>query len=171
MLFLACVGIGLVAALIALLFGDAASHGLIHLEVPFLQPVTLIGGITVFGGSGLLLLRLTRLSPGLVSLTAAGLAVLSAVTGYFIWVKPMARAEQSVGYSIKELAGRIGEVITTIPPDGVGEILLPLVSGMSNQIAASLEQMPIPAGTRVVVVDVRDHVLYVVPFEEERRTR
>jgi membrane protein implicated in regulation of membrane protease activity len=34
-------------------------------------------------------------------------------------------------------------------------------------MAASLDGIPIKQGTRVVVVEVRDHVLYVTPFPHE----
>ncbi|MFM1653710.1 NfeD family protein [Brevibacillus sp. B_LB10_24] len=163
-LFLVCVGIGLIYACINLLFGDTTSH-VPHFEVPLLQPLSLMSGLTSFGGCGYLLYRWTALSLPSVFLGAAAAGIAITVISYFIWVKPMKDAEVSTGYSLQQLTGKIGEVLTAIPENGLGEVVIPMITGTTNHMAASMDQVSIPEGTRVVVVEVKDHVLYVVPFQ------
>lgn len=165
-IYLICLAGGLVYALITLFLGDAISDMLGEIHLPLLQPILLVSGITAFGGVGFILTRLTALTTGEILLFALLAGALLAVGAYFLWIKPMNRAEVSTGYSMNHLQGKIGEVGTTIPADGLGEVLVNMVSGVTHHMAASLENQPIPAGTRVVVVEVRDHVLYVTPFPD-----
>jgi membrane protein implicated in regulation of membrane protease activity len=67
---------------------------------------------------------------------------------------------------MSQLQGKIAEVATTIPAVGLGEVYVSVVSGTVYHMAASMEKQMIKEGTRVVVVEVRDHVLYVTPFPE-----
>ncbi|MCG7319513.1 NfeD family protein [Brevibacillus laterosporus] len=163
-IFLSCIGLGFLFAIV-LLFVDH-SHALTGgVESPVLQPVCVVSAITAFGACGFLLHRFTLLSITSVVLLSAGSGLLLAAAGYFIWIRPMKNAENSTGYSISQLEGQIGEVITTIPASGYGEIIITMLSGTSNQIASSQDQVIIPQGSRVIVVKVEDHVLQVIPFE------
>lgn len=160
--------VGLVCTFVTLFLGDAVSDWFHSLHLPVLQPILWVSGLTAFGGTGFLITRLTSYSP----LTSLGLAALGGVSlsiaAYFIWVEPMRDAEASTGYSMQELVGRVGEVWTTIPEKGLGEVLITMVSGTTNHMAASFTEEPIREGTQVLVVEVRDHVLYVTPFENQR---
>ncbi|TPG69717.1 serine protease [Brevibacillus laterosporus] len=163
-IFLSCVGLGFLFAVV-LLFVDH-SHALTGgFESPVFQPVCVVSFTTAFGACGFLLHRFTLLSMASVILLSVGCGLFLAVAGYFIWIRPMKNAENSTGYSIKQLEGQIGEVVTTIPASGYGEIIIKMLSGTSNQIASSQDQIVIPQGSRVVVVKVEDHVLQVIPFE------
>lgn len=164
MIYLICLVGGLIYALVTLLLGDAISDMLGELHLPVLQPILLVSGLTAFGGVGFLLTRLTEWSGLAVFLLSAVVGALLAVAAYFLWIKPMDKAETSTGYSMSQLPGKIGEVGTTIPSEGLGEVLVKMVSGTTYHMASSMEKESIPAGTRVVVVEVRDHVLYVTPF-------
>lgn len=164
--FLVCLVAGLVYALVTLLLGDAISDMLGELHLPIFQPILLVSGITAFGGSGFLLTRLTDLPMAAVLIIAIFIGISLAMAAYFLWVKPMNKAETSTGYSMNQLPGKIGEVGTTIPAQGLGEVLVSMVSGTTYHMAASLDGEQIPAGMRVVVVEVRDHVLYVTPFPD-----
>ncbi|MGQ7279208.1 NfeD family protein [Brevibacillus thermoruber] len=162
--YLICMTFGLVYTLMTLFWGGAVSDWLEQAHLPVLQPVLLVSGITAFGAAGLLLSRLTSFSAWTVlGLAAAGGAAL-AVLAYFVWVEPMAKAENSTGYSMQQLVGQIGEVWTSIPSGGLGEVLIAMVAGTTHHMAASVDGEPIREGTRVVVVEVRDHVLHVTPF-------
>jgi membrane-bound ClpP family serine protease len=166
-IYLICLGVGLVYALVTLFVGDAISDMLGELHLPILQPILMVSGITAFGGTGFLLTRLTELSVATVIIFALLVGSLLAMAGYFLWVKPMSKAEASTGYSMDQLPGNIGEVGTTIPAEGLGEVLVTLVSGTTYHMAASVDGEVIPSGMRVVVVEVRDHVLYVTPFPDD----
>lgn len=164
---------GVLLALVIVLFGDVLDgmlDGLLDfLSLEFgevLNPMILVGGVTVFGGAGILLTQYTSLQPIPVAICALLLAVFCSLLVYFLYVQPMKQAENSTAFSIKELAGKIGEIITSVPSHGYGEILIRVGAGMTNQIAASFDQEEIPSGARVVVIEVKDNVLYVSPFTE-----
>jgi membrane protein implicated in regulation of membrane protease activity len=171
-IYLVCIVIGLVYTLVTLIFGEAVSDWVQHAHLPVLQPVLWVSGLVAFGGTGFVLTRLTSFSAATnVALAAMGGAAL-AIAAYFVWVEPMSEAENSTGYSMRQLVGRVGEVWTTIPAHGLGEVVIAMVSGTTSHMAASADNQPIREGTKVVVVEVRNHVLYVAPFEtdEERES-
>lgn len=163
---------GLVLAIIMLLFGEWI-EGLLEGALEFLQfgesgvlhPVSFVGGMTAFGGIGVLLTRNTDLGTGAVLAASLAAAIVLMVILYFVYVKPMRKAENSTGYSIRDLIGQIGEVSVPIPADGYGEVLVTAGFGRVNQIATSFDGKAIPDGTRVIVVDAADGVLRVSPFD------
>ncbi|WP_020615394.1 NfeD family protein [Paenibacillus daejeonensis] len=168
-LFIACLAGGILYALISVIFGDILSEALdgvldfLSMEsMSWLQPMTLVGGITAFGGAGLLLTRYTAIGAWAIVLIALLSAVMIGISVYFLYVKPMQNSENSTGFSFQELSGKIAEVLVPIPATGYGEVLVRVGSaGVTNQIAASHDGEPIPSGSKVVVVEVRDHTLYV----------
>jgi membrane protein implicated in regulation of membrane protease activity len=159
-------GLGVSAAMLFLgdVLGDALhlAHGLDHL----VEPVSLVGGVTAFGAAGLLLSHYTALGAASVTALSAVLAVAFALVALFAYVRPMRRSETSTGFSIEEYRGRLGEVITAVPAEGYGEVLVRMGPANTFRTAASFEETPIPSGERVVVVDVRSGVLLVAPFRE-----
>lgn len=168
-LFWACLAGGILYAVTAIIFGDILSSALdgaldfLSLDgFPWLQPMTLVGGITVFGGAGLLLDAYTTL-PMIGVVSAALLAAVVIGAGvYFLYVRPMQQTESSTGYSEQEMTGKLAEVQVPIPASGYGEVLLRMgPAGVTNRMAASFGGEPIEAGAKVVVVEVRDGELYV----------
>lgn len=172
-LYWGCFTGGILFAVISLIFGDVLSDifdGIFDAvsfdHADFIHPMVIVGGITVFGGSGILLSQYTRLEPSMVAwLSLLSALIISAVV-YFAYVKPMKNSENSTGFSVQDLVGKIGEVVTPVPGNGCGEILIRIGAGNTNQIAASLDGEELSMGTRVVVGEVKDHVLYVFPYEE-----
>lgn len=77
----------------------------------------------------------------------------------------MENSENSTGYSIKELPGKLGEVTVPIPEQGFGEVMVNFVAGNTLHIASSWDQRHIPAGTKVVVIDTEDGVVKVSELE------
>jgi hypothetical protein len=139
---------------------DALGHGL-------LDPLSLVGGVTAFGGAGVVLTETTALGDGATAALAAAAALLLALGLHFAYVRPMKRGENSTAFSLKEYVGRAGEVNTAVPPRGYGEVLVRMGASTTFQPAASADGSAIPAGTPVVVVEVEpDGALRVVPFEE-----
>lgn len=168
-----CLIIGALFAVITVIFGDFLSNvfdslfdflSSDHLE--FFHPMVIVGGITTFGGAGLVLTGFTSLEAVPVALISLMNAVLLSFIVYFAYVKPMKGAESSTGFSVQDLIGKIGEVIVPIPARGYGEVFIKIGAGNTNQIAASSDAEDIPAGTRVVVAETRDGVLYVFRYEE-----
>ncbi|MCQ4086245.1 protease [Saccharibacillus sp. JS10] len=171
-LYLGCLVGGVLFALISVVFGDWIGDALggvfdaVSLE--FLQPIVLAGMVTVFGGAGILIERYAGL-PSVWSLSASILcALFSGILLYFGYVKPMRGSENSVGYSIKDLTGKIGEVTVPVPEKGYGEVLVSMGgSGNTLHTAFSFDGEWIPAGVRVVVIDIADGTLGVSELEKK----
>jgi len=167
-LFWICFLVGILYTLIVVIFGDAlagaidASTEWLNIShLPILQPTTIMGGLTVFGGAGIMMSRLSAWS----TLTIISLALLAAVVGtiliYYVYIKPMAEAEVSLSYSIVELIGKQAEVSIPIPAEGYGEVIIRTAGGIVNHIASSFDRVAIAGEATVVVVDLEDGVLLV----------
>jgi len=163
--FLGCLALGSMLALVSLVFGDGFAGGwldFLSIDAHHLfHPVVLAGGITVFGGAGILLRRYSDLPAAGIYAAAVAIAAVVGAGMYFVYVRPMKRSESSIGFSMAELAGKRAEVLVPIPPAGFGEVLVRAGAGRTNQIAASFDGVSLPAGAKVVVVDVKDDTLYV----------
>lgn len=160
---------GLIFALVTVIFGDLLGgvfHGLFdsisfdHFD--FLQPMILVSGITIFGGAGVMLTKYTALEPPAVAIISLMLAVLASVIIYLSYVKPMKNSENSTAFSMQDLVGLTGEVVTSVPAHGYGEVILKVGAGHSNQIAVSLNGERIPAGTRIFVAKVEKDFVHVM---------
>ncbi|OEF99030.1 protease [Vulcanibacillus modesticaldus] len=163
---------GVIFTILVLIFGDILNgilDGVISAisidGVGFLQPMVIVGGLTSFGAAGILLTEYTDLEGIPILFLSVIISVFISVIVFFGYVKPMSNAENSSMFSINDLIGKVGEVIITIPKDGYGEILVKVGAGNTNQIAASYDNEEIITGTRVVVIDIKDNVLYVSRFE------
>lgn len=172
-LYWGCLIIGGVFALLTVLFGDFLGgpfDGFFHvfpLHIEWLQPTVIIGGITIFGGMGLMLTGYTELASGLVILFSLLTAILFCIFIYFLYIKPMRNCENSAGFFIRDLIGKTGEVTVPIPVNGCGEILIKIGAGNTNQIAVNQDNADLAVGTRVIVTDVRENVLYVSNYTED----
>jgi membrane-bound ClpP family serine protease len=167
-----CFILGASFALVTVIFGDflnGAVDGILNFlsldGFEFLNPMTWFGGITIFGGMGILFSEYTSLSIWMIAFLSGVIAIILAACMYFFYVKPLNQSENSTSFSIEEHVGRIGEVITTIPPKGFGEILIKVGAGNTNEIAGSYEGDEIPYVAKVVVVEVKDRTLFVTRFD------
>lgn len=167
-----CLILGILFALITTVFGDIIGSMLdgvfdfLSADGPdFLNPTVIVSWITTFGGTGVLLSEYTSLGSIPVAVLSAFVAVLLSVIVYFFYVKPMQNTENSIGFSIRDFTGKLGEVTVPIPINGYGEVVIPIGGGLSNQIAASFDREEIETGAKVVVVDVKDDTLYVSIIE------
>ncbi|MBJ6363268.1 NfeD family protein [Paenibacillus sp. GCM10012307] len=172
-LFWSCLSGGILYAVITVIFGDVISEALDGAldflsgdTLPWLQPMTLVSAMTIFGGAGLMLSRYTALGTTVVIIMAAMIAIILGIAIYFLYVRPMENSENSTGYSIQELGGKVGEVLVPIPSSGYGEVIVNVgAAGVAGQIAASFDGQEIPMGSKVVVVDVKEGTLLVSKIE------
>lgn len=168
-LFWGCLAFGILFTLVTVVLGDLVSSALDgaldFLSLDFLNPTVFAVGVTVFGGAGIMMTEYSELGivAALVTALAAALLIGFLVARYY--VMPMKNTENSTAYTMQGLNGRLGEVLTPIPVKGYGEVLVRVGAGNSNHIAASFDGSAIQAGERIVVIDVRDGVLYVSCFE------
>lgn len=131
----------------------------------FLSPVLILAFITFLSAGGYILEKVTTIHSFIIIIIAAFLAILLDVLLNVFILIPMASAEQSLSYTEKSLEGRVGKVIIPIPEDGFGEVIIESYSGMISKPAASFEDIPIPEGSEVLVIEVRNGVLYVMPYQ------
>lgn len=171
-LYLGCLALGVIFAVVSVLVGDmigSALNGIFDIvSFDFLNPAVLAGGVTVFGGAGILLTRYSNLESGAVAILSLLAAAFLGVLMYLGFVKPMDKSEVSNGFSMNDLPGKLGEIMVPIPAEGYGEIMVKFGAGNSLHTAASFDHILLPAGIKIVVVDVREGVAWVSPFEERR---
>lgn len=173
-LFLSCLIGGVLFAIISVLLGDWLSASLdgaldfLSVEgYSLFRPTVIASWITVFGGAGMLLNKYTQLGNITVLIVTFLIATALAVGLYLIYIRPMEQSENSVGFSIYELSGLIGEVLVPIPHNGFGEVIVQVGAARSHHIAASFDGTPIPSEARIIVVEVdaSEGVLFVSKFD------
>lgn len=127
----------------------------------FLNPVLIFAFVTVLSASGYLFERLSSLHYLLIlGFSAVASFIIVTLLNVFVLV-PLSSAEESLVYKDSDLRGRIGTVITTIPADGYGEVIIDSTSGRIAKPATSFDGDSIPNGASVLVVQVKDGVLEV----------
>lgn len=95
--------------------------------------------------------------------------VLVALLHFFVLV-PLSSAEESLSYHESDLKGRTGQVITSIPADGFGEVLLTSSVGSISKTASSFDHTPIAGGTKILVIESKNSIVYVAPYQPFEET-
>ncbi|MFJ5713759.1 NfeD family protein [Neobacillus sp. NPDC093127] len=133
--------------------GDGGLH--------ILNPVLIFAFVTILSASGYLFERLSSLHYLLIlGISAVAAFIVVTLLNVFVLV-PLSSAEESLVYKESDLQGRIGTVITSIPADGYGEVMIESTSGRIAKPAVSFDGDQIPNGTNVLVVQVKEGVLQV----------
>ncbi len=101
----------------------------------------------------------------LIKIISGLLAFLSVTLLNIFVLIPLSSAEESNTYAMEDLQGRIGKVITSIPSDGYGEVLISGNSGNIAKSAVSLDNRPIEADSEILIIEIKDGVLHVTPYE------
>ncbi|PAD80451.1 protease [Paenibacillus campinasensis] len=171
-LYWGCLFGGILFAVVSVLLGDVLSSAmdgvLDFLSFDFFNPMVIAGGITVFGGAGIMFTQYTNMAAGAHVTLSILSAIVVSILVYFGYVRPMENSENSTGFSEKELAGRIGTVTVPLPAEGFGEVMVRVGAGNTAHIASSFDRKILPAGARVVVIDVVEGVLRVSELEERK---
>ena len=127
----------------------------------FLNPVLIFAFLTILSASGYLFERLSSLHYLLVlGISAVAAFILVTLLNVFVLV-PLSSAEESLVYKESDLQGRVGTVITPIPADGFGEVMIDSTSGRIAKPATSFDGETIANGTSVLVIQVKQGVLEV----------
>ncbi|KKK39293.1 membrane protein [Mesobacillus campisalis] len=145
-----------------LLFGDLLGA----MFEGFINPTLIFSFVTLFSAIGYLAEKLTSFHSILIAAVSAVISfILVALLNIFVLI-PLSKAEESLVYRESDLRGRTGIVITAVPEDGFGEVLIDSISGRISKPAASFNKKPIANGQKVLVIDVADGVLEVGLYEE-----
>ncbi|MEM0961803.1 MAG: protease [Bacteroidota bacterium] len=174
-LYWICLGGGFALTLLLLVVGevleaafDAIDGALESLSLDVFDPLSLVAGITVFGGAGLVLHETATLGDTAEAGVAGLIGLASAILLHIVYVKPMKRSENSTAFSVREYVGKTGELATGVPDAGFGEVVVRMGASTTFQTAASFSGDPIPTGTNVVVVEVdTDGILLVAPLDTD----
>lgn len=142
-------------------------EGLLEAFDEFLNPLLLFGTLSVVGGAGVILSKYTDLNGLYVLLLSLIIGTAAYFLIYYFLVIPISNAESSTSISVKDLEGKIGEVITTVPAEGMGEVFIQSPSGNRSETAKSFDHQEIKQGERIVIVQVKDHIVYVSTLNEE----
>ncbi|MBM7659848.1 membrane protein implicated in regulation of membrane protease activity [Bacillus mesophilus] len=168
-----CLITGIIFTLLTVIFDDFLGNMMegildaLTFDLPgFFNTTVLMSALTTLGGAGILFTLYTSLSHVVIFLLSLCSAFLLSTFFYFLYVKPMERAESSTGFSVKDFIGMVGEVTIPIPKEGYGEIVLSIAGASSNQIAASFDEEEIPSGSKALVIEVREGTLLVSPYEQ-----
>ncbi|ALC89007.1 hypothetical protein AM500_03755 [Bacillus sp. FJAT-18017] len=130
------------------------------------NPVLLFSFITFLSAGGFILEKLTSLSHLVILLINSGLsAILVTLLNVFVLL-PIRKAEVSLTYTESDLRGRVGKVITAIPTDGFGEVMIDSISGRISKPAKSFDGAEISNGHDVLIVDTANGVLQVAVKEK-----
>ncbi|WP_409304532.1 NfeD family protein [Peribacillus sp. SCS-155] len=151
-----------ILTLLFILFNDAFAG----LEAPdFLNPTLIVSFLTILSASGYLFERLTGIHSGLISAASAAIALLVvSMLNIFVLI-PLSSAEESLVITEYDLKGRTGVVITSVPIDGFGEVLIESNSGSIAKPAVSFNKEAIPSQSKVLIIDVENGVLHVSPYK------
>ncbi|WP_404452284.1 hypothetical protein LG329_18250 [Virgibacillus necropolis] len=149
--------------LLYILFGDILEG--VGQSISFLHPALLLAFITFFSASGYVMELVTSISSLFIIVISIIIAfILDTLLNIFVLI-PMASAEESLSYTEESLVGRVGKIIIPIPENGFGEIVIESKSGMISKPASSYENTVIDEGMKVLVIEVKNGVLYVDPYE------
>lgn len=188
LLYLALLGIGVVYAIMILIGGGlhdlhlpgfdihVGGHeiGPVHVDVgggvghpevkvPSLSPVTVASFVTAFGAFGLIATGLFEVTARASLLWAAGGGVIVALIAHFAFGYFLIAPQGSSEVRIRDIVGAVGEVITPIPADSVGEIAFVAQGGRVTYTAKSAGGAPIARGTTIVIEKVVGGVAVVRP--------
>jgi len=175
-IYLVLLGIGVVYAVIILIGGGLGDIDLpgadidvggaldgANPSIPSLSPVAIASFVTTFGGFGLIALGLFNVSPaGSLAWAVVGGGVVAALA-HLAFTYFLIRPQGSSEVQTKDIVGAIGEVITPIPPDSVGEVAFVAQGGRVRFPAKSATGTLIARGTTVVIEKLVSGVVVVRP--------
>ncbi|PAV28850.1 hypothetical protein CIL05_14585 [Virgibacillus profundi] len=130
-----------------------------------LNPALILAFITFFSASGYIFETVTSFSSLVIMVVSIISALLLDILLNIFVLIPLSSAEESLSYTEESLKGRVGKIIIPIPENGFGEIVIESKSGMISKPATGYENEAIAGGKRVLVIEVKKGVLYVIPYE------
>ncbi|WP_406589183.1 hypothetical protein [Bacillus atrophaeus] len=151
--------------LLFVFFSDMFEGLLEAVPISFLNPALVLAFFTFFAASGYIGETAVPLSSPIIALFSSILSVLLVSLLHIFVLVPLSSAEESLTYREGDLKGRVGKVITAVPVDGYGEVLIEGIGGAISKSAISFDNEQIGYGTVVLIVDVNKGVLSVTHHE------
>ena len=151
------------ATILYVFFGDVAEG--IGEGIPFLNPAILLAFVTLTSAAGYVLEVSTTWNSFIILAASVVVGLIVDMLLYFFVLLPMSSAEVSLAYTDESLAGKVAKVITPIPSNGFGEIVIDSVSGLLHKRATGYDNEDIDYGKEVLVIDVKDGTFLVREYE------
>ncbi|MBE9388839.1 hypothetical protein [Vagococcus salmoninarum] len=133
-----------------------------------LDPMLLVPWIAFTALFGYIGERFSSLNGLVVFLLGGAVSTLLVFLLNFYILVPLRNSEATISVSEKDLEGRTATVMTPIPLKGMGEIQIKSVTGSMTRPASFYEpqEQGIANGELVLIIEIRERVCYVVPYEE-----
>ena len=155
--------IAAILTVVVLLFGDLLDG--IFESVPFLHPVLVLSFFIFLSAIGYVLEWFMNWESIVILIISSILSIIFVTLLHLFVLVPIRSAEQSWGYSEEALMGSVGTAIVSIPIDGYGEVMVQWKSGVISKPAVSYDNKAIPQGERVLIIEIKDGVFYVSPYQ------
>jgi membrane protein implicated in regulation of membrane protease activity len=136
-----------------------------HGGLPLFNVSSLLAFLTWFGAAGYLLSRFA----GWPLLAVVPAAVVAGIAGWLLialFLAGVLAGEREMDPREYRLAGTLARVTARIPSDGAGEIIFTKAGARRSEAARSVNGLPIPRGTEVLIVDYARGIASVQPWEE-----
>lgn len=97
-------------------------------------------------------------------------AIILILIKIFVFIPFRKNSENSTTFSLKSLEGKEGEVMTTITQESMGEVLAFAGFTRINKSARIYDNgkddtTEIKIGSKVLIIEVKENVLYVLPYD------
>lgn len=152
---------GVILTVLYIFVGEVL-EGMMEIGDGGINPITVIGYITMVGGLGYVMETITFMNSGTILIVNLLLSLIVVALVNFFIIVPIKRSEKNTSYSIQELKGTTGEVFTTIPAEGFGEVVIPRTHGTISKPAKSFDRENLPEGTKILVIDIDEEGVFLV---------
>ena len=132
------------------------------------DPMLIVPWLAFTSLFGIAFESLFDLNHGLVLFLSGGISTIIVFLMNFYILVPLRNSEASIAVSEKDLEGRKATVITPIPVKGMGEIKISSVTGIITRPASFYQpqEIEVKAGSDVLIIEIKNRVCYVVPYQE-----
>ena len=139
---------------------DIGAHGAGSAAVSPLKPVTIAAFITVFGGTGILMLK-NEHSTLAALMVAALLGLAVAFMLYRFLIVPLNRAQNTSAVSQASLVGSLAYATLPMEDNSFGKIKYTVEGNTYSAPCKSIDGKLITKGVPVVIIDIQKNIFYV----------
>lgn len=125
-----------------------------------LKPITIAAFVTVFGGTGIILLK-SSYSALVAAAGAAALGLLTAFLLYRFIIIPLHKAQNTSAVSQASLIGSLARTTLSLRDNNFGRISYVVAGNTYSAPAKSVDGKDIPKGVPVVIIDIKKNTFYV----------
>jgi hypothetical protein len=125
-----------------------------------LKPITIAAFVTVFGGTGMILIR-NNFNPLISAAAAAALGFVVSFVLYRFIVVPLYKAQNTSAVSQIEIIGSLAHAALPMTGGSFGRITYAIEGNIYSAPAKSIDGEVIAKGAPVVIIDIKKNVFYV----------